>query len=90
MSDNQNLNGASSADATITVLGLGHIGLPTALGFAELGRRVIGADDDAAKVAQIRAGQPTFYEPGVTDLLAKHLKSEMFRCLARRSVTPGS
>ena len=81
MSDNQNLNGVSSADATITVLGLGHIGLPTALGFAELGRRVIGADDDAAKVAQIRAGQPTFYEPGVSDLLAKHLKSEMFQPL---------
>jgi UDPglucose 6-dehydrogenase len=66
-------------DATITVLGLGHIGLPTALGLAELGRRVIGADDDAAKVRLIRAGQPNFYEPGLTDLLSKHLQSGRFQ-----------
>jgi UDPglucose 6-dehydrogenase len=68
-------------DATITVLGLGHIGLPTALGLAELGRRVIGADDDASKVRLIRAGQPHFYEPGLTDLLSKHLKSGRFQPL---------
>jgi UDPglucose 6-dehydrogenase len=64
---------------TITVLGLGHIGLPTALGLAELGRQVMGADSDAAKVALIRAGQPPFYEPGLADLLAKHLRSGRFQ-----------
>ncbi len=65
--------------AAITVLGLGHIGLPTALGLAELGRQVIGADDDAAKVQRIRAGDPNFYEPGLVELLAKHLKSGQFQ-----------
>ena len=38
----------------LAVLGLGHVGLPTALGFAEMGWEVIGADDDASKVARIR------------------------------------
>lgn len=66
----------------ITVLGLGHIGLPTALGFAEVGYSVVGADDDAKKVDLIRAGQPSFYEPGLTDLLVKHLQSGRFQPLA--------
>ncbi|MFZ0961081.1 MAG: UDP-glucose/GDP-mannose dehydrogenase family protein [Terriglobia bacterium] len=66
-------------DATITVLGLGHIGLPTALGLAELGRRVIGADDDKTKVGLIRAGDPIFFEPGLKDLLSKHLQSSRFQ-----------
>ena len=69
----------SFKDAPVAVLGLGHVGLPTALGLAELGRNVIGADDDSAKVALIRAGQPPFYEPGLSDLLSKHLTSGRFR-----------
>jgi UDPglucose 6-dehydrogenase len=79
MSDSSNRQATNLDDATITVLGLGHIGLPTALGLAELGRRVIGADDDASKVGLIRAGQPSFYEPGLTDLLSKHLQSGRFQ-----------
>jgi UDP-glucose 6-dehydrogenase len=30
----------------IAVIGLGHVGLPTALGFSELGWEVLGVDDD--------------------------------------------
>ncbi len=65
MSDNSDLPRTNLDDATITVLGLGHIGLPTALGLAELGQRVIGADDDKSKVGLIRAGDPIFFEPGL-------------------------
>jgi UDPglucose 6-dehydrogenase len=79
MNDNSVLQDFDLATASITVLGLGHIGLPTALGLAELGRQVIGADDDAAKVQRIRAGDPNFYEPGLVELLAKHLKSGRFQ-----------
>src|SRR5208283_4731085 len=57
------------------VLGLGHVGLPTALGFAEMGWEVIGADDNTSKVAMIRTGQVPFYEPGLDDLLARGLAS---------------
>ncbi len=79
MTDNKALSRVSSRDIPITVLGLGHIGLPTALGLAELGRTVIGADDDTGKVGLIKSGQPPFYEPGLHDLLAKHLKSGKFQ-----------
>jgi UDPglucose 6-dehydrogenase len=66
-------------DVTITVLGLGHIGLPTALGLAELGSKVIGADDDVRKVGLIRSGDPIFFEPGLSELLTKHLASGRFQ-----------
>jgi UDPglucose 6-dehydrogenase len=58
---------------------MGHVGLPTALGLAELGWKVMGADDAVDKVEQLKAGQATFYEPGMQDLLRKHLKSGRFR-----------
>lgn len=79
MNDNTNPNKTTFFNAPITVLGLGHVGLPTALGLAELGWTVIGADDDLAKLALIRAGQPPFYEPGLSELLSKHLKTGRFR-----------
>ena len=79
MTDQSTLREASLGDITITVLGLGHIGLPTALGMAELGAKVIGADDDVRKVGRIRSGDPIFFEPGLSELLTKHLASGRFQ-----------
>lgn len=59
----------------LAVLGLGHVGLPTALGFVEMGWEVIGADDDASKVATIQSGKVPFYEVGMDELLARGLAS---------------
>jgi len=41
----------------LSVIGLGYVGLPLALAFAEAGLRVVGVDVDAAKIAAINAGQ---------------------------------
>lgn len=69
--------GTSSGDKLrIAVLGLGHVGLPTALGFAEMGWEVIGADDDACKVEMIRSGRAPFYEPGLDQLLSSALTGD--------------
>ena len=65
-------------DLRIAVLGLGHVGLPTALGLADLGWRVVGADDDLEKARVIASGTAPFYEPGVEDLLRRHLDSGTF------------
>lgn len=81
MSNKDTLNQINLDDPVITVLGLGHIGLPTALGLADLGRKVIGADSDPGKVARIRGGDAIFYEPGLDELLSKHLKSGRFEPL---------
>ncbi|MBZ5516205.1 MAG: UDP-glucose/GDP-mannose dehydrogenase family protein [Acidobacteriia bacterium] len=63
----------------IAVLGLGHVGLPTAVGLADLGWDVIGADQDSSKVRLIAAGTPPFYEPGLEPLLLNQLASKKFQ-----------
>ena len=60
------------------MLGLGHVGLPTALGLAELGWDVVGTDDDLEKAQAIAGGRVPFYEPGVEELLKRHLDSGRF------------
>jgi UDPglucose 6-dehydrogenase len=65
-------------ECKIAVIGVGHVGLPTALGIAELGRTVIGADQDAEKIRQLKGGESPFYEPGLQTLLSKHLASGRF------------
>jgi UDP-N-acetyl-D-glucosamine dehydrogenase len=46
-----------SAQMEVGVIGLGYVGLPLAVGFAEAGERVIAVDVDDAKIAAIRNGQ---------------------------------
>jgi UDP-N-acetyl-D-glucosamine dehydrogenase len=45
-----------SREAIITVVGLGYVGLPLALGFAQQGFKVMGLDDDAPKIDRLLAG----------------------------------
>ena len=65
----------------IGVLGLGHVGLPTAVGFAELGYQVIGTDSDAQKVETIAQGKSPFYEPELEPLLRKNLIAGRLRVI---------
>ena len=43
--------------AAVSVIGLGYVGLPLAVAFAEAGFRVTGIDADAARVSSINRGQ---------------------------------
>jgi UDP-N-acetyl-D-glucosamine dehydrogenase len=53
---------------TIGVIGLGYVGLPLAVAFAEAGQRVIGVDTSAEKVSLIRSGE-SYIEDVPTDRL---------------------
>jgi len=57
----------------ITVIGLGFVGLTTALGFSEKGYHVYGFDIDQKKKDQLRNGKIPFYEPNLNEKLNKHL-----------------
>jgi UDPglucose 6-dehydrogenase len=57
----------------IAVIGMGHVGLPTALGFASMGWTVLGVDSSESLVSMIQAGKVPFYEPGLDDLLKRQL-----------------
>ncbi len=45
----------------ISVIGVGYVGLCTAVGFASKGYQVVASDVDAEKIMKICAGIPPFY-----------------------------
>ncbi len=53
----------------VSIIGLGRVGLPLALCFAQRGLRVLGIDNDPERLATIAAGQMPFREPGAQELL---------------------
>jgi UDPglucose 6-dehydrogenase len=57
------------------LLGAGHVGLVTAVGFARLGHRVTVADLDRARIADLADGRPPVFEPGLTEALVAGLAS---------------
>ncbi len=57
------------SDRTVSVIGLGRVGLPLALSFADRGLHVIGVDHDPAVLESIRAGRMPFEEAGTQELL---------------------
>lgn len=58
----------------INVIGLGYIGLPTALMFATHGVEVIGTDYNKQLVETLNDGKTTFEEDGLDELFDKALK----------------
>ncbi len=59
----------------INVIGLGYIGLPTALMMASHGVEVIGTDYNKELVATLNAGKTTFKEKGLEELFADAMKA---------------
>ncbi len=57
----------------VTVVGLGFVGLTTALGFAEYGHKVYGIEANEARMATIQSGRLPFLEPGLDETLKRHL-----------------
>ncbi len=55
----------------INVIGLGYIGLPTALMLAAYGHKVIGTDYNEKLVTRLNAGKTTFDEEGLEELFGQ-------------------
>ncbi|MCL2785260.1 MAG: UDP-N-acetyl-D-mannosamine dehydrogenase [Propionibacteriaceae bacterium] len=62
---------------TLCVIGLGYIGLPTSVVFADHGVRVYGVDVRAESVAAINAGQAPFIEADLAQRLSAVVESGM-------------
>jgi len=58
----------------VNVIGLGYIGLPTALMFASHGVDVVGTDYDTELVALLKSGKTTFEEEGLDVLFNEAVK----------------
>jgi UDPglucose 6-dehydrogenase len=54
---------------TISIFGLGPVGLVTAVCFAKKGHRVLGIDPDHHRLEKIRTTEPPFFEPRLAEYL---------------------
>src|SRR3954467_14640909 len=57
----------------LAVIGLGYLGATHAAAMAELGFEVLGLDIDQTKIDALSAGRAHLYEPGLDDLLTRHV-----------------
>ena len=64
-----------AATPTVGVIGLGYVGLPLAVAFADSGATVIGLDVDPTRVARVRAGE-SFIEDVSTETLGRLVAAE--------------
>ena len=53
----------------ITIFGTGYVGLVTGACFAEMGNQVLCVDVDAAKIAKLKRGELSIFEPGLGPLV---------------------
>ncbi|WP_448809199.1 UDP-glucose dehydrogenase family protein [Agromyces bauzanensis] len=63
----------------ISVIGCGYLGAVHASAMAELGHEVIGIDVDERKIAALAAGRPSFFEPGLPEILTSATASGRLR-----------
>jgi UDPglucose 6-dehydrogenase len=77
--------------ARISVIGSGYVGLVYCAAFAELEHDVWGVDIDDAKVERLNAGECPIFEPGLPELLERHLASGRLRFTTHyEAAVPGS
>jgi UDP-N-acetyl-D-mannosaminuronic acid dehydrogenase len=62
---------AQQSTADVSVVGLGRVGLPLALSFADRGLDVVGVDNDPIRLAAVRGGRMPFQETGAQELLER-------------------
>ncbi|MDR0454791.1 MAG: UDP-glucose/GDP-mannose dehydrogenase family protein [Deferribacteraceae bacterium] len=56
----------------IAIIGTGYVGLPTGVGFAELGNNVVCIDQIVKKIEELNNGKITLYETGLEELFHKN------------------
>jgi len=61
------------ASPKITVIGTGYLGATHAAAMAELGFEVLGLDISPEKIAILERGEAPMYEPGLAEMLRKHV-----------------
>lgn len=69
---------------SVAFIGLGYIGLPTAIVMANAGLDVTGVDINEANVERINRGEVTIVEPGLEEALQSAIESGRFRATTKQ------
>jgi len=62
---------AATPSPDVAIVGLGRVGLPLALSFADRGLTVLGIDNDPERLAAVAAGRMPFQETGTDELIER-------------------
>ena len=71
----------------ITVIGLGHLGIVAACCLAKEGHQVTGLDIDKPRIADLRKGEISLFEPGLEDWLNEGVRNGDLRFLHMEEFT---
>ena len=63
----------------ICVVGVGYVGLATAIGLADFGNYVIAIDIDQSKIQKLQNGNMIIYEPGLQELLTRNTSANRLK-----------
>lgn len=63
----------------IAIIGTGYVGLPSGVGFAELGHSVVCVDNNKVKIEALNRGELTLYENGLADLFKTNTQQGRLR-----------
>ena len=58
----------------IGIIGTGYVGLPTGVGFAQLGHEVVCVDKIKEKIDDLKSGKLTIYEDGLQEMFIKNIQ----------------
>ncbi len=72
----------------IVIFGLGRIGLPIALVCADSGYKVVGIDINKKLIDSLKNKELPFYEPGMKELLLKHINKNFFPKHQENNIEP--
>ena len=59
----------------LCMIGTGYVGLVSGVCFSDLGNDVICVDKDINKIKSLKMGKVPIYEPGLSELVIKNIKS---------------
>src|SRR6202007_596649 len=63
----------------LSIIGSGYVGLVTGACFADVGHNVICVDNDARKIEALQAGKVPIYEPGLEEVIHRHVSAKRLR-----------
>jgi len=69
----------------VSIIGIGYVGLCTAVGFASKGFKVIASTHNHEKHDMINKGVPPFYEPDLEKWLRKVVRKGFLRCVLNQT-----